>query len=178
MPTGWREVEVECKDGTWWKKGGGRKRKEKKEGKKGTTKEKKRWHLLASARQRETMEDGTCQLEHKDGTYRKGKKRRKKPRWRLVALPRQKESRKMVLSSFCPWRVSQQAPVPQSSTWRLGNDCHSHKVWTLFKVLLPHWALDQVSLCAGPLWDHPPFTTALLVIKARCFGGLPLSCQS
>lgn len=54
-----------------------RKKREKRKEKKRNTEEKK-WCLLASARQRESMEDGVCQLEHKDGTCRKEKKRRNK----------------------------------------------------------------------------------------------------
>lgn len=62
------------------------KKKRKRKGrKKGKYKGEKRWCLLASARQRESMEDGARQLERKDGTCRKGKKGGRKPdgTWQL-----------------------------------------------------------------------------------------------
>lgn len=69
----WSEAEGECKDGTCPERGKkGKIRKEKKRKVKGNKKKnfkkEKIWHLPALVRQRESVEDGAHQLEHKDGT--------------------------------------------------------------------------------------------------------------
>lgn len=75
----------------------------------------------------------------------------------------ERESRKMAPASLCPWGVLQQAPVPQINALKLGSESLSQKVRVLFKGLLLHLALGQVSLCTGPLRAVPQSTTALWV---------------
>lgn len=73
------------------------------------------------------------------------------------------ESRKMAPTILWPERKSQHASGSQTHTSKLGDQSFSHKVWALFKGLLLHGVLGQVSLHTGPLRALPQVAIALQV---------------